>query len=264
MNKYHRFHLVNPSPWPLLASAATLSLVVSFVGCLHDYAGSFDGFVASMVNLIGVAAAWWRDVIREATFGGHHTVPVQRGLRLGFTLFLVSEGMLFFSLFWAFFYLATAPGVEIGGVWPPAGIEVIPADGVPLLNTYLLVWSGITLTWSHFGLLSNRVTPALGGLFATLGLGFCFLGLQAAEYYGAPFDISDGVYGSTFYLLTGFHGLHVVIGWVFLGVCLCRMRAWHFTAERHLGYEMAIWYWHFVDVIWLGLYLAVYVWGGAH
>jgi heme/copper-type cytochrome/quinol oxidase subunit 3 len=113
-------------------------------------------------------------------------------------------------------------------------------------------------------LLSNRVRPALAGLLATLALGFAFLGLQAAEYYGSPFDISDGVYGSTFYLLTGFHGLHVIIGWVFLAVCLSRMRAWHFTAERHLGYEMAIWYWHFVDVIWLGLYLAVYVWGGSY
>jgi heme/copper-type cytochrome/quinol oxidase subunit 3 len=263
MKKYHLYHLVNPSPWPFLTAFAMFSLVVSFVGCIHNYTGCFETFLYALVNVAGVAALWWRDVIREATFGGHHTTPVQRGLRLGFALFLVSEGMLFFSFFWAFFYLATVPAPEVGGVWPPAGIETISAGGVPLLNTYLLVWSGVALTWSHFGLLSNQVRSTVLGLLFTLALGFTFLGFQASEYYEAPFDISDGVYGSTFYLLTGFHGLHVLIGWIFLTTCLFRIRAGHFTRERHLGYEMAIWYWHFVDVIWLALYLAVYCWGGA-
>jgi cytochrome c oxidase subunit 3 len=263
MKKYHPFHLVNPSPWPALSALSALSLIVTLVGCFHNYVGSFAEFAFSLSNLAVVAGLWWRDVVREATFGGHHTVGVQRGLRMGFALFLVSEGMLFFSLFWAFFWLSTVPGVELGGVWPPAGIETVSAAGVPLLNTYVLVWSGITLTWSHFGLLAGRPAAAVGGLLATLALGLGFLVLQATEYYEAPFDISDGAYGSTFYLTTGFHGLHVLIGWIFLFVSLVRMVSWHFTADRHLGYEMAIWYWHFVDVIWILVYLTVYGWGGA-
>ncbi|RYX87611.1 cytochrome c oxidase subunit 3, partial [bacterium] len=182
MRKYHTFHLVNPSPWPFLAAVAALSLVVSFVGCLHDYDGSFEEFVFSFFNLCLVAGFWWRDVIREATFGGHHTLAVQKGLRMGFALFLLSEGMLFFSLFWAFFYLSVVPAIEIGGVWPPNGIQPISATAVPLLNTYILIWSGVTLTWSHHSLLENKLISTLQGLLSTLCLGLIFLILQATEY----------------------------------------------------------------------------------
>ena len=262
MRKYHLFHLVDPSPWPLLSAVALFNLVVSFVGYIHSYDGFVEDFVFHFFNLALVAALWWRDVIREATHGGHHTRPVREGLKMGFVLFLVSEGMLFFSLFWTFFYLSVHPGYALGTLWSAHLLsEVAPADTVPLVNTYLLLWSGVTLTYSHYRLLGGDPVGAMNGLVCTLGLGFVFLALQGVEYRNNKFDISDGVFGSTFYLLTGFHGLHVIIGWVFLAVAAARLDAGHLDRTRHLGYEMAIWYWHFVDVVWLFLFFSVYVWG---
>jgi heme/copper-type cytochrome/quinol oxidase subunit 3 len=263
MKKYHVFHLVNVSPWPVLSAVALFNLVVSFVGYIHNYDGFFEDFFFHLANVAGVAGFWWRDVVREATFGGHHTRAVQKGLKMGFTLFLVSEAMLFFSLFWTFFYLAVHPsGSYLGTHWTKHVLyDTIQANHVPLVNTYVLLWSGATLTFSHYCLLRGRLAGAVDGLVFTLCLGLLFLFLQGVEYKNAKFDISDGVFGSTFYLLTGFHGLHVLLGWVFLAVGLVRLGAGHFTPDRHLGYEMAIWYWHFVDVIWVFLFFAVYVWG---
>lgn len=259
--KTHQFHLVDPSPWPVYAALNVLTLVVGLVGVMHSYAGSFQVFVWGVFNLAATAALWWRDVIREATYGGYHTPEVQRGLALGFGLFLVSELMFFFSLFWAFFYLSLNPAVELGGVWPPSGIIPMSATGIPLLNTVLLLWSGVTLTYAHNRLSADDTAYHLMGMCLTLLLGLAFLLLQALEYYSAQFDISDGVYGSCFYLLTGFHGLHVLIGFIFLLVNSCRVSAHHFYRRTHLGFLMGAWYWHFVDVVWLGVYLAVYVWG---
>ena len=263
MRKYHTFHLVDPSPWPFLSAVALFNLVVSFVGYLHHYDGFFEDFFFHFGNLALVAGLWWRDVVREATHGGHHTRAVRRGLRMGFALFLVSEGMLFFSFFWSFFYLSVHPSSGyLGTHWSEHLFhDTVQADHVPLLNTGVLLWSGATLTFSHHALLRGRAAPAVEGLVLTLGLGLVFLSLQALEYRNARFDISDGVFGSTFYLLTGFHGVHVLVGWIFLGTALARLGVGHFTRTRHLGYEMAIWYWHFVDVVWVFLYFAVYVWG---
>lgn len=263
MQKYHPFHLVNLSPWPFLSAVALFNLVVSFVGYIHNYDGFFEDFFFHFVNLALVAGFWWRDVVREATFGGHHTVAVQKGLKMGFTLFLVSEGMLFFSLFWAFFYLAVHPsGSYLGTHWTKHILnDTVQANHIPFLNTGILLWSGVTLTWSHHALLRGRMTPAVDGLVLTLVLGLVFLFLQGVEYRNARFDISDGVFGSTFYLLTGFHGMHVLVGWIFLGTAFVRLGVGHLSSTRHLGYEMAIWYWHFVDVVWVFLFFAVYVWG---
>jgi len=263
MRKYHPFHLVNLSPWPLLSAVALFNLVVSFVGYMHGYEGFFEDFFFHFFNLALVAGFWWRDVIREATFGGHHTKAVQKGLKMGFTLFLVSEGMLFFSLFWAFFYLAVHPsGAYLGTHWTQHILnDTVQPTHIPLFNTFVLLWSGATLTWSHYGLLQGKLIPAVEGLFLTLVLGLVFLFCQGLEYRNARFDISDGVFGSTFYLLTGFHGVHVLVGWIFLATALVRLGSGHLSSTRHLGYEMAIWYWHFVDVIWVFLFFAVYVYG---
>lgn len=279
MRKYHKFHIVDQSPWPLLASISVFSTAVALILVMHGFGYdelssvplhrrieppyNWTGFqfFFSLFNTLCVAGLWFRDIVREATILGAHTVKVQKGLRLGFVLFLGSEAMFFVSFFWAFLYVSLVPAPELGGVWPPTGINPGNALGLPLVNTYLLVWSGFILTSSHYSLLSGRLTASITRLFYTLCFGFLFLVVQTVEYFTASFDISDGVYGSTFYLLTGFHGLHVLLGWMFLYVCFFRACVWHFTATRHLGFEMAIWYWHFVDVIWLILYGLVYVWG---
>lgn len=237
--------------------------MVGLVGAIHSYVGGTQIFVLGLLNIFLVASLWWRDVIREGTFGGYHTGMVQKGLALGFGFFLISEVMFFFSFFWAFFYVSVSPAVEAGGVWPPTGIIPMSSTGIPLLNTILLLWSGLTLTYAHNRLTANDLSRHLLGMGWTLVLGFLFLTLQAYEYYVAQFDISDGVYGSCFYLLTGFHGLHVLLGFIFLSVSTVRAGAWHFHRRPHLGFIFAAWYWHFVDVVWLGLYLALYVWGNS-
>ena len=261
MKKYHKYHIVDRSPWPLAVSLALFTTVVGGVSWMHTYEGGFQLFGWGLFNTVMAAAFWFRDIIREATFGGHHTRPVQAALRLGFALFIVSEGMFFFSFFWAYLYVAVNPAIELGGVWPPPGIQPVPHWGIAAQNTFILVTSGLTLTWSHWALLGGDKLSALRALVYTCALGVWFLYYQAVEFVHCPYGISDSVYGSAFFLLTGFHGVHVLGGTVFLLVCLGRLRAHHFTATRHLGFEMAIWYWHFVDVVWLLLYLIVYIWG---
>jgi len=204
---------------------------------------------------------WWRDVIREGTYIGDHTLVVTKGLRCGMILFIVSEVMFFFSFFWAFFHRALAPVYQLGCCWPPVGIEIINPFGVPLLNTAILLGSGVTVTWCHRELLVGNRGPALLSLLLTVLLGVFFTGLQAWEYVEASFTISDRVYGSTFFVATGFHGLHVLIGTVFLLVCLFRLYFGHFSKGHHFGFEAASWYWHFVDVVWIFLYLFIYWWG---
>lgn len=261
--KTHPYHLVNSSPWPVYSATSSLAVVVGLVGLMHQYDLGFELFLLGLLNLFLVSSLWWRDVIREGTYGGYHTGPVQKGLAMGFGLFIVSEVMFFFSFFWSFFYLSLNPAIELGGVWPPTGVIPMSATGIPLLNTLLLLWSGLTLTYAHNRLLVNDLPRHLVGQFWTLGLGFIFLGLQAYEYYVAQFDISDGVFGSCFYLLTGFHGLHVLIGFVFLLVNTVRALSWHFHRTTHLGWLCGAWYWHFVDVVWLGLYVSIYIWGSS-
>lgn len=258
---YHPFHIVDPSPWPLTTSLSVFFLLFGFALYMHSFAVGFYLFIISFVATLINVSLWWRDIVREGTFEGAHTAAVQKGLRLGMVLFIVSEVMLFFAFFWAFFHSSLNPVPEIGCVWPPKGIEVISPWLIPLLNTALLLTSGASLTWSHAALIGGFRAEAINGLIVTIILATLFTLFQAYEYVNAPFNFSDGIYGTTFYSLTGLHGLHVIIGTLFLGVALYRMAHHHFTRTSHVGFECAAWYWHFVDVVWIFLFLAVYVWG---
>jgi cytochrome c oxidase subunit 3 len=205
---------------------------------------------------------WWRDVIREATFEDQHSFAVQRGLRLGMLLFIVSEIMFFFAFFWAFFHSSLAPVFNIGGIWPPEKISPIATFGVPLTNTFFLLSSGATVTWAHHAIIVRAKRQAIIALIFTLILAVLFTSLQVLEYVEAPFGISDSIFGSCFYMATGFHGFHVFIGTLSLFVSLMRIVVNHFTSTHHFGFESAAWYWHFVDVVWLFLFVSIYWWGG--
>nr|YP_009917929.1 cytochrome c oxidase subunit III [Stylocidaris reini]QLM01964.1 cytochrome c oxidase subunit 3 [Stylocidaris reini] len=259
MAHQHPYHLVDQSPWPLTGAISGLMLTAGLVLWFHTtstllLAVGFLLLITTMIN-------WWRDIIREATFQGSHTAIVENGLRYGMILFITSEVCFFFAFFWAFFHSSLAPSVEIGVTWPPTGITPLNPFLVPLLNTAVLLSSGVTITWAHHSILAGNRTEAVQALFLTVALGIYFTILQAWEYYDSPFTIADSVYGSTFFVATGFHGLHVIIGTTFLLVCFFRLVNFHFSAHHHFGFEAAAWYWHFVDVVWLFLYVCIYWWG---
>jgi cytochrome c oxidase subunit 3 len=257
----HPYHLVDPSPWPFFVSFAALVLICGLVLYFHSYMLGLPILLFGLVFLLFIMGLWWRDIVREGTFRGHHTLRVAKGLRLGVVLFIVSEIMFFFSFFWAFLHSSLSPSIEIGGIWPPQGLEVLNPFGVPLINTLILLTSGATLTYAHYSIITCVEAHAKLSLITTILLAILFTVLQFNEYVEAPFNLSDGIYASTFFLATGFHGLHVVIGTTFLLVCLVRVVFEHFSPKHHVGLEAAIWYWHFVDVVWLFLFLLVYVWG---
>lgn len=257
----HPFHLVSPSPWPLYTSTSLFSLTLSAVLTFHCFFTAFYVLYTSLITLISSMSLWFRDVISEATYLGNHTLAVQRGLNMGVALFIVSEGLFFLAIFWAFFHSALAPTVELGAKWPPLGIESINPFELPLLNTVILLSSGVTVTYSHHCLINRNRSGALYGLVYTILLAIVFTALQYVEYSVSSFTISDGTYSSCFYFGTGFHGLHVIIGTAFLAVGFWRLLAYHLTENHHLGYESSILYWHFVDVVWLFLYVSVYYWG---
>nr|ASM82649.1 cytochrome c oxidase subunit III [Eudohrnia metallica] len=255
----HPFHLVTQSPWPLTGATGVLMLVTGATKWFHEH----NGILMSMgLGVVGLTMfQWWRDVVREGTLQGCHTHKVILGLRWGMILFIVSEVFFFLSFFWAFFHSSLVPTLDIGGLWPPQGIEPFNPLQIPLLNTAILLASGVTVTWAHHGLLGSNKTQVIQGLGLTVGLGIYFTVLQAYEYIEAPFSIADSVYGSTFFMATGFHGLHVIVGSTFLLVCWGRTLNNHFSEGHHFGFEAAAWYWHFVDVVWLFLYLSIYWWG---
>jgi quinol-cytochrome oxidoreductase complex cytochrome b subunit/heme/copper-type cytochrome/quinol oxidase subunit 3 len=378
----HPYHLVTSSPWPFLISLSLLAVTVGMVMFFHRFTGSSFVLTTGLVTLGLIMVCWFRDIVREGTFEGHHTLMVQRGLKFGMILFIVSEVCFFFSFFWGFFHSSLSPAIQIGGIWPPKGIEVFNPWEIPLLNTLILLTSGVSVTWAHYAVRSEftrflwtndgnkslnqkffgvvvhtlfhtelyfpayfrsiftKGVSSLGAyrffalgvrkplqpivftpfyetlttlnfmlsfseallkapsfkaflspsndltfknnlvyrynmffkrsrhalllaLGVTIGLGLIFTVIQFFEYKHATFTIADSVYGSTFYLTTGFHGLHVIVGTIFLIVCFFRAYSYHFTVNHHIGLESAIWYWHFVDVVWLGLYISIYHWGGA-
>nr|YP_086912.1 cytochrome c oxidase subunit III [Bipes biporus]AAT08587.1 cytochrome c oxidase subunit III [Bipes biporus] len=255
----HPFHMVDPSPWPLTGAIAALLMTAGLALWFHQ--GKMLVLFTGMIVLVLTMLQWWRDITRESTYQGHHSTKVQKGLRYGMVLFITSEVFFFLGFFWAFYHSSLAPTPEIGGQWPPTGIMPLNPMEVPLLNTAVLLASGVTVTWAHHSIMNNSRTDATTGLAMTALLGLYFTALQMMEYYEAPFTISDGIYGSTFFVATGFHGLHVIIGSTFLLVCLLRQLHYHFTTTHHFGFEAAAWYWHFVDVVWLFLYISIYWWG---
>lgn len=259
-NEKHPFHLVERSPWPFCVSWAILLLVLIFVGHLKNLKYDYLGLRILMpVFLIFSIYRWFADIITESR--NNHTIQVRNGLKLGMKLFIVSEVMFFFSFFWAFFHSSLSPSIWIGGIWPPLGIEPINPWGLPFLNTILLISSGVSLTWAHRALFSGHLLVVKDGLLMTILLGLTFSFCQLYEYKTASFSINDGIYGSVFYMATGFHGLHVFIGTVMLLVCFIRARREHFSRTQHVGFEVSAWYWHFVDVVWIFLWIWVYVWG---
>ena len=261
LSQKHSFHLVTPSPWPLVTSIAALVTTVGAVMYMHFFENGGLTLALGVTLFTMSLTIWWRDVIREATFEGMHTKLVQKGLRIGFILFILSEIMFFFAFFWAFFHVSLDPSVEIGAIWPPAGITTLNPWGIPLLNTYILLLSGVTITATHHFLARGFFNQTREFFLHTIALAILFTVLQTFEYIEAPFSISDGVYGSTFYMTTGFHGLHVIIGTIFISVCFFRFLSGHFSKQHHLGFEFAVWYWHFVDVVWLFLFISIYWWG---
>ncbi len=267
IEKNHDYHMVEPSPWPFVMSVAVFVMAIGLIAWMHDW----TPFVLAIgtVAVLYTMYAWWSDVVKEANNGVDHTPVVQMHHRYGMMLFIASEVMLFVAFFWAYFdgffrfddieqYARVA---ATGGHWPPTGIEVFDPFHLPLFNTLILLTSGTTVTWAHHALLENDRKGLRWGLALTVALGVLFTFVQYLEYSHAGFSFTGNMYGSTFVMATGLHGFHVLVGTIFLAVCLIRAERGDFTPERHLGFEFAAWYWHFVDVVWLFLFASIYVWG---
>lgn len=256
---FHPYHIVNISPWPLLVGFGALNIVIGIIK-IFSYI-EIDLLFISFILILFISLIWWRDVIRERTFQGLHSRVVLRGLIIGIILFIVREVFFFVSFFWAFFHSRLSPTIEVGHSWPPSGIFPFNPFQIPLLNTIILLSSGVTVTWAHQLILNNKWDGTKKAIIITWLLGLYFLILQGFEYYTASFRISDSVYGSTFFIATGFHGFHVIVGTLFLFFIWFRIIDSHFTRSHHFGFEAAAWYWHFVDVVWLFLFSVIYWWG---
>ena len=255
----HPFHLVDKRPWPITGALGALTILIGIIKWFHIY--NQELILIGIIIIILTIIQWWRDITREGTYQGLHTKIVIKGLRWGMILFIISEILFFISFFWAFFHRRLSPTIDIGSTWPPTGINPFNPLQIPLLNTAILLASGVTVTWAHHGLLENNHKQTFQGLLITIILGLYFTLLQAYEYVEASFTIADSIYGSTFFVATGFHGLHVIIGTTFLLICFLRHLVIHFSSNHHFGFEAAAWYWHFVDVVWLFLYTSIYWWG---
>ena len=258
----HPYHLVDPSPWPVIGAVSAGVMTTGMVMFMH-HVGPWEVLLPlGVVGILATMFMWFRDVIDEATFRGFHNPVVQIGMRYGMALFIASEVMFFSAFFWAYFNASLFPTDITGGVWPPKGIRTFDPLSLPLLNTLILLTSGVTVTWAHHALREGDRQGMLQGLAITILLGLSFTCVQAFEYSHAAFHFSGGIYPSVFFMATGFHGFHVIIGTTFLIVCFFRAKAGHFKPEHHFGFEAAAWYWHFVDVVWLFLFACIYVWGG--
>lgn len=262
----HDYHILNPSLWPLMGAIGGFVMLAGMVGYMHDtWAGPWVALIGLFIVLFTMYV-WWRDVAIEAD-SGDHTPVVMIGIRYGVILFIISEVMFFLAWFWNFFKHALYPmgpqSPAVDGIWPPAGIETFDPWHLPLINTLILLCSGAAATWAHHAIAhENNRRDLVNGLILAIVLGVMFTLFQAYEYSHAAFGFSGNIYGATFFMATGFHGFHVIIGTIFLTVCLIRALYGGLTPEHHLGFEAAAWYWHFVDVVWLFLFFAVYVWGG--
>lgn len=273
--KNHDYQILPPSIWPLLGAIGAFVMLTGAVAWMKGI--TFLGlpvegpwmFLIGFVAVLYVMFGWWADVVREGE-SGEHTPVVRIGLQYGFILFIMSEVMFFVAWFWAFFDASLYANEAIqasrtqvlGGQWPPKGIEVLDPWHLPLYNTIILLLSGTCVTWAHHALLHNDRKGLVTGLSLTVALGVLFSFVQAYEYAHAPFEFANSIYGATFFMATGFHGFHVLVGTIFLLVCLIRAMNGGFTSEKHFGFEAAAWYWHFVDVVWLFLFFSIYIWGG--
>ena len=264
----HLFHIINPSPWPFFVSMSLFNVLAGVILWVNRYIIGGNIILISFIILALFVQFWFTDIVRESSFEGRHSIYVQKGLKLGMILFILSEVMFFFGFFWAYFHFSLSPAIEIGCLWPPYSIQVFDYLHIPLYNTFILLVSGVCVTWCHHNIILKKnetvdkylVEDTIIALILTILLAIHFTGYQIVEYTEASFNISDSVYGSIFFMATGFHGFHVLVGTFFLFVCLIRLLKGHFSVNHHLGLEFAIWYWHFVDVVWLFLYVCVYWW----
>nr|YP_010554956.1 cytochrome c oxidase subunit 3 [Amoeboaphelidium protococcarum]UYP50888.1 cytochrome c oxidase subunit 3 [Amoeboaphelidium protococcarum]UYP50910.1 cytochrome c oxidase subunit 3 [Amoeboaphelidium protococcarum] len=248
----HPYHLLDLSPWPLLISFNLLSLLIGLLGYLNGYISSLNLVLYSLIMVIIIFTNWLYDVMSESLYLGFHLNEVSRGLALGFLLFILTEIMLFFSFFWSYFHSALNPTYLI---WPPIGIDLINPWSIPLLNTFLLLYSGISATWAHHSLINNNRKESLLGLGIGIVLGVIFFILQLFEYFNSTYDITDSVYSSAFYLTTGAHGLHVVVGVLMLFFTWIRIYFFH---SPSLLFDLSLLYYHFVDIVWIALFILIY------
>nr|YP_010586490.1 cytochrome c oxidase subunit III [Pseudoneureclipsis sibuyana]UZZ44291.1 cytochrome c oxidase subunit III [Pseudoneureclipsis sibuyana] len=254
----HPFHLVNYSPWPIMSALSLMTSMSGMINWFHEKSPTLLMIGLSMTVMTSIQ--WWRDMTRESTFQGMHTKMVTLNMKYGMILFIISEVLFFSSFFWAFFHNSLSPDTLMGNNWPPKNIEPFNPFKIPLLNTLILLSSGITVTWTHNSMINNKLNKALISLTITIILGIYFTMIQMIEYMNSPFSISDSIYGSTFFMTTGFHGLHVIIGTIFLFTSMMRMKMNHLSQSHHFGFEAAAWYWHFVDIVWLFLFSFMYWW----
>ncbi|MGR3484650.1 MAG: cytochrome c oxidase subunit 3 [Paracoccaceae bacterium] len=262
-DKNHDYHILNPSIWPFVSGIGCFVMLFGAVLWMHG-SGPWV-FLMGLAAVLYVMYAWWAEVVVES-HSGDHTPVVRIGLRYGFILFIMSEVMFFAAWFWSFFKHALYPmspnSPAVDGVWPPEGVETFDPWHLPLMNTLILLLSGAAATWAHHALVHDEDRRDVKmGLAIAVGLGVIFSFLQAYEYSHAAFGWGENIYSDNFFMATGFHGAHVIIGTIFLAICLLRVQQGHFTAQKHVGFEAAAWYWHFVDVVWLFLFAAVYIWG---
>jgi cytochrome c oxidase subunit 3 len=254
----HDYHLVDPSPWPIIGAASVFVLALGGIMWMHHMGAWL--FPIGLLGVLYTMFVWWKDVIAEA-HAGSHTPVVSLHLRYGMILFIASEVMFFVAWFWAYFNAAIYPTHWIGSTWPPQGIQTFDPWHLPFVNTLILLLSGTTVTWAHHALLEGDRKGLKQGLWCTILLGAMFTCVQAFEYHHAAFGFTDGIYASTFFMATGFHGFHVLVGTIFLTICLIRAYNGDFKPTQHFGFEAAAWYWHFVDVVWLFLFMVIYIGG---
>nr|YP_010875343.1 cytochrome c oxidase subunit III [Ciconiphilus decimfasciatus]WGW14997.1 cytochrome c oxidase subunit 3 [Ciconiphilus decimfasciatus] len=255
---FFNFHIVWMSPWPLYSSCGLFMILASTL-LMKDSIMNFFFFIMVILFFFSSFYGWMRDICYESFLQGEHTFLVQKGLKTGMVLFILSEVFFFFSFFWSLFYFSFSPSIEIYS-WPPEGIISLDPMEIPMLGTLILLSSGVTVTWSHYCILENKKKESMISLILTIIFGIFFSFLQLKEYISCSFTMSDSVFGSIFFMSTGFHGIHVLIGTMILFSCYTRMVNNHFSKNHHVGFEMGIWYWHFVDVVWLFLYICLYWW----
>lgn len=255
----HSYHLVEVSPWPITTGISVLSLLLGNVMLFNNKEYGLELIIVSILSIIYSTYYWFKDIIIEGTYRGEHTKKVERGLNIGFMLFVISEVCVFFGLFFAYFYNSLVPTIEVGGIWPPLGIVTLDYKALPLFNTLILLSSGFSIIACHNYILNRNYNKSIFYLLLTIILGLAFIYFQYIEYYSSAFTIADSVYGSSFFILTGCHGLHIIIGTTFLLLTLIRFS--HFTNHHHVQFTSAAIYWHFLDVVWLALYFILYCWG---